>query len=134
MHRSLKAVLELTKSRSGKHASRRLAFIITEEGDLRELKDGSKCIKCKTYAEGEAREVEVELGRGEYLALVWLVRNLRNHVKGEILLLNSKGDMVFRAVYRRLKLRRTHGDPKYAWMVRVIADRIGLYVKKYSLE
>ncbi len=41
--------------------------------------------------------------------------------------------MVFRAVYRRLKLRRSMGDPKYAWIVKLVADYLKLPVKRYNL-
>ncbi len=128
-------IAELTKSRTGKHASRRMAFIVNDDGDIRELTVGELCEKCKTYSKGEARKLAVQdIGRNEYLVTVRLVRNLRNHVSGEIIVYNSRIQPVYRAVYRKLKIRKTHGDPRYSWIVRLVADKLKLYVKRYNLD
>ncbi|MEB3755496.1 MAG: hypothetical protein GSR79_01350 [Desulfurococcales archaeon] len=128
-------VVELTKSRTGKHAARRMAFIVNEHGGITELASGDICEECKTYAKGEAKRVKVkELSRDEYLVIVRLVRNTRGHVLGEITIYDWRQEPVFRAVYRKLKLRKNFGASRYAWIPRIIADKLKLYVKRYNLE
>ncbi len=128
-------VAELTKSRTGKHASRKMAFIVNDEGEIRELSVGKPCEECKTYSKGEARKLTVPgIGRNEYLVTVRLVKNLRNHISGEIIVYDARMEPVYRAVYRKLKIRKTHGDPRYSWIPRLIADKLKLYVKRYNLD
>jgi hypothetical protein len=67
------------------------------------------------------------------LVYVYLVKNLRNHVKGYIEVYSNDGRLLYRAVYRKLKLRRGTGDPSYAWAVRRVADYLKLYVKNTNL-
>ncbi|MCE4614825.1 MAG: hypothetical protein F7B60_04785 [Desulfurococcales archaeon] len=128
-------VIELTKSRTSKHAARKMAFIVNEKGEIIELTSGDACKECKTYTKGEAKKIIVEeLSRDEYLVVVKLVRNLRGHVFGEIIVYDWKQDLLFRAVYRKLKLHKTFGESRFAWIPRIIADKIKLYVKRYNLE
>jgi hypothetical protein len=131
----LDVVIELTKSRTGKHAARRMAFIVNENGEIKELASGDVCEECKTYTKGEARKLGVhELNRDEYLVVVRLVKNLQGRVSGEIIVYDWGQKPVFQAVYRKLKLRKTFGDSRYAWIPRIIADKLKLYVKRYNLE
>jgi hypothetical protein len=131
----LDVIAELTKSRTGKHACRRIAFIVNEEGDIRELSVGEPCEPCKTYSKGEAKKLNVpDINKNEYLVTVRLVKNFRNHVSGEIIVYDAEMKPVYRAVYRKLKIRKTHGDPRYSWIPRLIADKLKLYVKRYNLD
>ncbi len=129
----LKLIEELSKSRSGRHAVRRLILIVSRHKDVRSAKCSETKLVKSVYSRGWARECVVELGEDEYAVQVYLVKNLYGHVKGVIEVYRSDGTMVFRAVYRRLKLRRSMGDPKYAWIVKLVADYLKLPVKRYNL-
>ncbi len=112
-----------------------MAFIVNEKGEIIELASGDICEECKTYVKGEAKRVIVrELSRDEYLVIVRLVRNPQGHVSGEIIVYDWRQELVFRAVYRKLKLRKTSGDSRFAWIPRIVADKLKLYVKRYNLE
>ena len=129
----LKLIEELSKSRSGRHAVRRLILIVSRHKDVRSAKCSKTRLVKSVYSRGWAQECVVELGEDEYAVQVYLVKNLYGHVKGVIEVYRSDGTMVFRAVYRRLKLRRSMGDPKYAWIVKLVADYLKLPVKRYNL-
>ncbi len=129
----VRLVEELSKSRSGKHAVRKLVLIVSKHKGVRKAECSDIKITSRVYSRGWARECHVELGEDEYAVQVFLVKNLYGHVKGVIEVYRSDGTMVFRAVYRRLKLRRSMGDPKYAWIVKTVADYLKLPVKRYNL-
>jgi len=125
-------VEELSKSRTGKHAVRKIAFIVSKNGVRRvDCSSGEKGVK--TYARGWSRICSVELDENEYAVQVHLVKNLYGHVKGYIEVYDHNGNMVFRAVYRKLKIRRSHGHPRYAWIVKRVAEELKLPVKRYNL-
>ncbi len=126
-------VEELSKSRTGKHAVRKLAFIVSKDGSIRRVECKEWLDAPKTYTRGWSRACSVELGENEYAVQVHLVKNLYGHVKGYILVYDREGNVVFRAVYRRLKLRRSFGHPRYAWIVKRVAEELKLPVKRYNL-
>jgi hypothetical protein len=86
------------------------------------------------YSRGKAYTVYVDVPEGWFLVQVHLVRNLRGHVSGYIEVYSSQGEPLLRAVYRRLKLRYSRGDPAYAWVVERVAAHLGLPVKHVNLE
>lgn len=126
-------VEELSKSRSGKHAVRKLAFIVSKDGGVRKVDCSNGEEGVKTYAKGWSRVCNVELKENEYAVQIHLVRNLYGHVKGYIEVYDHNGNMVFRAVYRKLKIRRSHGHLRYAWIVKRVAEGLKLPVKRYNL-
>ncbi len=129
----VRLIEELSKSRTGKHAVRRLVLIVSKHKGVRKAECSDVKITDKVYSRGWARECHVELGEDEYAVQIFLVKNLYGHVKGVIEVYRNDGTMVFRAVYRRLKLRRSMGDPRYAWIVKTVADYLKLPVKRYNL-
>jgi hypothetical protein len=129
----LRVRLEKSRSRTGKHAARALALLVSPEGRVVEPRPRMTSPVKPLYRRGEAYEAYYQVPEGWFLVYVWLVRNLRGHVKGYIEVYDSEGRMVYRAVYRRLKLRRSSGDPSYAWIVRRVADYLKLPVKNTNL-
>ncbi len=128
----MELVEERSFSRSGKHAVRRLVLVVSKEG-VREPE--AKRIRVKPlYVKGEAYLLkDVRVGEGEYLVQASFVRNLRGHVKGTMEVYTGDGALVYRAVYRKLKVRRSMGDPKYAWVVKKVVEHLKLPVKRMSL-
>jgi hypothetical protein len=125
--------LEKSKSRSGKHAARSIVLLVSEQGEVKEAKPTQLRSIRPLYAVGEAYEAAYRVPPGHFLVYVYLVKNLRNHVKGYIEVYSNDGRLLYRAVYRKLKLRRGTGDPSYAWAVRRVADYLKLYVKNTNL-
>ena len=129
----LRIRIEKSRSRTGKHAVRSLALLVSPEGEVAEPKPRIVNKVKPLYRVGEAYESYYTVPPGWFLVHVWLVKNLRGHVKGYIEVFDSDGRLVYRAVYRRLKLRRSTGDPSYAWIVRRVAEHLGLPVKNTNL-
>ena len=126
-------VEELSKSRSGKHAARRIVLVASKNKGVRACRGPGKPIK-PIYSKGSARTVEPrDLGEDEVVVYIHLIRNPRGFVKGFIEIYGSDGALLYRAVYRRLKLRYSKGNPRYSWAARMAAEHIRLPVKRYSL-
>jgi len=126
-------VEELSKSRSGRHAVRRIVLVASRSRGVR-VPEGSRREARPLYAVGEARIVELRgLGEDEVIVYVHLVRNPRGRVKGFMEVYGADGALLYRAVYRKLKLRYSKGNPKYSWAARMAAEHIKLPVKRYSL-
>ena len=129
----LEARVERSKSRSGKHAVRDLVLLVSSRGEVREPRPRLQQPTRPIYSRGEAYHVYIDVPEGWYLVQVHLVRNLRGHVKGYIEVYSDTGEKLFRAVYRKLKLRYSEGDPQYAWVVQRVADYLKLPVKNINL-
>jgi len=125
--------IERSRSRSGKHAVRSLALLVSPRGEVVEARPRSAERLRPLYSVGEAFQAYYAVPEGWLLVYVYLVRNLRGHVKGYIEVYDRDGRLLYRAVYRRLKLRRSIGDPSYAWAVRRVAEHLKLPVKRTNL-
>ncbi len=125
--------MEKSKSRRGKHVIVRKVFIVSRHGEVREVSGPRLGAAEKTYSRGEAYRVRVEPGNNEVVVYAVLVRGLRNRVKGYFEVYDKDGVLLYRAVYRRLKLRYSKGDPNYAWAVKLVVEHLKLPVKRYNL-
>ncbi len=126
--------VERSKSRTGKHAVRDIALVVTADGRVEEARPKARYPAKPVYSRGEAYLVHVEAREGVYPVQVHLVRNLRGHVKGYIEVYGPDGTPVYRAVYRKLKLRYSRGDDRYAWVVEAVARYLNLPVKRANLH
>ena len=129
----VKFIVERSKSRRGGHAERKIALIVSPSGVVEEPKPRRRRSVAPVYSRGSAEEWEVDVPEGYYAVQVRLVRNTRGHVKGYIEVYDSEGRLVYRAVYRRLKLRYSKGDPTHAWVVEKVAQYLKLPVKRVNL-
>jgi len=125
---------EKSKSRSGKHAVRYIALIVDSKGSIRVPKPSRREPTKPTYSKGSAETLYVNLSEGEYAVQVRLVKNLKGHVKGWIEVYDSNGRLVYRAVYRKLKLRYSKGDVAYAWIVERVIEHLRLPIKRSNLK
>ncbi|ALL01165.1 hypothetical protein Pyrde_1117 [Pyrodictium delaneyi] len=125
--------IEMSKSRSGKHAVRSLALLVSEKGDIVEPRPRMTQREKPLYSRGSAYIASISVPKGWYLVYVYLVKNLRGHVKGYIEVYSPDAQLLYRAVYRKLKLRYSAGDPRYAWIVQKVVDYLKLPVKNMNL-
>ncbi len=125
--------MERSRSRRGKHAIVRKVFIVTRRGEVREVTGPRIGAARATYSKGEAYLVRVEPDENSLVVYVVLVRGLGGRVKGYFEVYNAEGRLLYRAVYRRLKIRYSKGDPNYAWAVKLVAEHLKLPVKRYNL-
>ncbi len=129
----MELVVERSKSRRGIHAIVRKVFIVDEKGNVREVTGPRVGPAEKTYSRGEAYRVRVNPSRGELVVYAVLVRGLRGRVKGYFEVYSPEGRLLYRAVYRKLKVRYSKGDPSYAWAVKLVVEKLGIPVKRFNL-
>ncbi len=138
MESVIEALEEKSKSKTGKHVARRLVYIYSREKGLIPLSRASERIirgedAEPTYRRGEARKYLVKLGHGEFLIQARFIKNFLGKVVGEISVYNYKGELVYRAKYRDGELRRSIGNPVYAWIIRLFVEKLRIPVKKTRL-
>jgi len=125
---------EKSKSRRGKHAVRCIALIVDSKGTVKIPKPNRREPAKPTYSRGSAETLYVNLSEGEYGVQVCLVKNLKGRVKGWIEVYDSDGRLVYRAVYRKLKLRYSKGDATYAWIAKRVTEHLKLPIKRLNLK
>ncbi|MDM7275403.1 MAG: hypothetical protein P3X22_004695 [Thermoprotei archaeon] len=131
----VRLTIEASKSRSGLHAERRLAFIVRGGVELEEVK-GEGVKVDPVYSRGDARSIEVNLSPGDYAVQVRLARGLRGRVKGYIIVLDSSGNVVYKSVLRKRKVRPSTGDKSYHFIVEKVVEALKLhkYLRSYKLK
>lgn len=122
----LRLPVELTRSRSGRHAARQIVVVVEGRGRSRVLGRPETLDRgASTYARGQAGYVTVEPVEG-YVVHFRLVRGPGGRVSGEIRVYSPDGRELLSMVLRRRKLRRRCGDPGLAWVVEEALRAIGL--------
>ena len=118
--------IENSRSRSGKHAYRALALVVSKEGSEIREPTALRVEEAKPfYAEGSSHYVYTDLKSNEWLTYVVLVKNLRNEVKGYIEVYASDGQKVFRVKYVNGKIRCVFGSRRY-WS---IVEKVLMYLR-----
>ncbi len=129
-------LVEATKSRSGKHAARRILIVHERDGGVRIVSNPSVGESARgTYARGAAGRVVLHPGSYRYAVWAQLIMGPRLRVVGRFDVIDSKGNIVLRAVLRKRKLRRSCGDEKLWWLVEDAVQRLGLagYVRRSNM-
>ncbi len=128
----VKLVEELSKSRSGKHAIRRMGFIVTEDCQILRPKGKSNPIPT-LYAKGEAKEVYVEVPKNAYAVQLTMIKCLRSRVKGYIEVYSHDGRLLLRVKYIKFKIRKSVGDSKYYWIIDKILKHLNIPVRRVNV-
>jgi len=129
---------EESRSRSGRHVCRKLALVLLRDNGLKPVSRlGDRVVDREavrpTYSRGRAIRYRVKLSHGDYAIQLSLVRNLWGRVKGWITVYNYRGELVYRARYCDGELRRSLGNPLYAWIVRLVVEELRIPVKRTRL-
>ncbi|MEM1983533.1 MAG: hypothetical protein QXZ63_07755 [Sulfolobales archaeon] len=130
----IRLYVERSKSSSGKHMFRSFYIVINRSCNKLDIKPrASRSVK-PLYVKGEAFEHEVDVPN-EYLAVqLKFVRGLGGRVKGEILVFNSSGSVICRAVYRKLKVRALGCvDKSIINILTCVCSQLKIPVKKYAI-
>lgn len=130
----VKGLVERSTSKTKKHARFAALFVVKKGGPVEVAKPVAERPVKGTYAIGVAKEVEVEAPSSPDAAVVQVAftRNIKKQVLGELVVYDSAGRPVLKCVYRKLKVRRSWGDPSYAWAVQATMDFLKLPVKRYN--
>jgi hypothetical protein len=126
---------EKSKSISGKHRVYHNVFFVTEESIV-EAKEHRRIKIEPTYKKGEAYELHIKPPEknSTYVAEIRLVQNPRKKVQGWIRVYDWQGNTKLVVVYRKLKIRRSRGDPALEWVVRKLVDHLKIPVKRYNFN
>jgi hypothetical protein len=131
---SVSVYVENSKSRTGKHRRRRLYFVVREGCRLNELRPSRTVKSTATYADGYAEIHDVVLDQGEFLVHADFRVNLRGHIRGDIVIYDSEGMRICRAVYRKLKVRVVETvDSGVVELIKCVFRKLKLPVKKYGI-
>lgn len=128
--------VENTRSRTGKHQCVSMVLIYKKGvGIVKPAREhiASEAAARGTYVRGEAKRVELLLSPGDFAIYAQLVKNYLNRVKGYITVYNHRGEMVYRAKYSNGYLRKSAGNPVFAWIVRLFVEAAKIPVKGYAL-
>ena len=131
----LRLPVEMTKSRTGRHAARKIVVIVPPEGKARIIsKPDIRDRGVATYARGWAGWANVE--GGSYTVLFRLVRGPSGRVSGEVTVYGPQGDPLLEMVLRRRKLRRRRGRRDLGWVIEEALKAIGLdsHVRRINLR
>ena len=123
--------VERSKSRTGKHKHVRLAFIMDHNAKVVERIEPREDSSEKLYKVGTAEIREVKYSPSQVLVILDLTVNSRGKVEGYAEVYD-RGEPVYRAVYRKLKLRGSKGDPTYSIFVENLFKHLKLKVKRVN--
>lgn len=129
--------IEKSTSRSGLHMRVSTYFAIRRDCARASSQVIEKTQTSPTYVRGEAYDLVVGIPPEAFLVYLDMRRNPRRRVKGDIVVYDSAGVTLFRAVYRKLKVRiiDCHIDQKLAYtIVKCAVDLLKLPVKRYGLS
>jgi len=129
----VRLIEELSKSKSKKHAIRRIGFIVKETCEIEKPKGRSKPIR-PLYAIGEAHEIYVNIPPDAYAIQLTMIKCLRNRVKGYIEVFSNDGRLLLRAKYQKFKIRKSVGDPKYSWIIEKVVKHLKIPVRKINIK
>jgi len=125
---------EQSKSRKGLHMTRCIALVVDREGKIIKPRIRLREELKPTYARGKAYRLHIEVPDDAYAVQACFTKNWRGIVKGYIEVYDPAGALLFRAVYRKLKLRYSKGNPEYAWVARLVAEHLKLPIKRVNLS
>ncbi|MEM2006628.1 MAG: hypothetical protein QXG17_01580 [Sulfolobales archaeon] len=132
-----KVRVEKSVSRSGLHMRISTYFTISKDCIKVTSRVLDKAGVKPTYAKGEAYDALVEIPPGTFLVALDVRRNPRRKVRGDVTVYSSAGTVVFKAVYRKLKIRliECHIDQSQAYsIIKCVVDLLKLPVKRYGLS
>ncbi|ADI32066.1 hypothetical protein [Staphylothermus hellenicus] len=130
--------IEESRSRRGKHIAKSVAYIYSRTKGFIPVDRASEYVVSRepdkpTYVKGSAWKLYIRLNHGEYVVYGWFVRNFLGKVKGFISVYNYRGELLYRAKYYDGVLRKSIGDPIYAWLIRLFIEKTRLPIKKMRL-
>ncbi len=129
--------VERTVSRSGLHVRLSTFLVLTRDCSRVTPRILEKTPAKPTYAKGEAYEVLVEIPPDSFLVTLDVRRNPKRRVRGDISVYDHTGAVLFRTVYRKLKVRQVECrvDRALAYaIVKCVVELLKLPVKRYGLS
>ena len=131
---TIKVFTEKSKSRTGLHQRRRLYFVINRECEEMNFKVVRRSGTKPLYVKGKAEEHQIVISNDSYVIQLDFRMNPRGRVVGDIMVYDSNGRCLGRAVYRKLKVRLVEGEStELINLIRCVFRKLKLPVKKYAV-
>ncbi len=130
----MELLVERSKSRTGMHQRRALYFVT--DASCREVKArviSERPVK-PLYSKGEAKLIEIRIPENAVAIQLDFRRNWRGKVVGEFTLFDSRGNILGRGVYRKLKVRLVEATSESILeLVKCVFRKLKLLVKRYAI-
>lgn len=130
----LRVFAEKSRSRSGYHQLRRMFMVVDNTCKELDFKIVSREKVKPLYSRGDAEEITIEAPENGYILQLMFVLGMKKKVKGEILVFDANGELLGRAVYRKLKVRLVdYLSPSLIDIIKCAFTKLKLPVKKYAI-
>jgi len=131
----VKVYEERSKSRSGIHMLRKTYLVVDMNCSKLSVAPTSRRSIKTSYSKGEAFEDEIKIPKGYFAVQMVFVRGLKGRVKGEIIIYDSDGNKICRAVYRKLKVRVLECEypSQLLNIIKCVASLLKIPVKRYAI-
>lgn len=134
MRRLLELRVERSRSKSDLHKKTTLYVVLNKDCEKVSYEVVEKISATPTYSVGSAEIHRVLVPEDSLVIQASFTLNIKKRISGEILVLDSSGKLLCRAIYRKLKVRVTYGgDPLTMRLLKCLFDSLKLIVKKYKV-
>ncbi|MEO3993777.1 MAG: hypothetical protein QN229_05705 [Desulfurococcaceae archaeon TW002] len=126
--------MERSRSKSDLHKKTTLYVVLNKGCEKVDYEVIEKISVTPTYSVGSAEIHRVLVPEDSLVIQASFTLNIKKRISGEILVLDSSGKLLCRAIYRKLKVRVTYGgDPLTMKLLKCLFDSLKLVVKKYKV-
>ncbi len=134
MRKSLELKVERSRSKSNLHKRTTLYLVLNKDCERVSYEIVDKISVKPTYSVGSAEVHRVLVPEDSFVIQASFTLNIKKRVSGELLIFDSNGKLLCRAVYRKLKVRVTQGgDPLMMKLLKCLFDSLKLIVKRYTI-
>ncbi|MEM0026118.1 MAG: hypothetical protein QXV93_02445 [Zestosphaera sp.] len=134
MRKSLELRVERSRSKSDQHKRTTLYVVLNKDCEKVSYEIVEKTTTAPTYSVGSAEIHKVLVPEDSFVIQASFTLNIKKRVIGEVLILDSSGRLLCRAVYRKLKVRVTYGGNSLTMkLLKCLFDSLKLIVKKYKV-
>jgi len=131
---AVRVIDEKSRSKSGLHHRRILFMVLTQECrnvdyeviEVKSLKP--------TYAKGYAKELKIKVPNYAFVIQLDFRKNIKGHVLGDVYIYDYEGNLLGKAVYRKLKVRLVrYVSKELIELIKCIFRLLKLPVKRYAI-
>ena len=134
MRKLLELRVERSRSKSNLHKRTTLYLVLNKDCERVSYEVVDKISVKPTYSVGSAEVHKVLVPEDSFVIQASFTLDIKKRVSGEVLVLDSNGRLLCRAVYRKLKVRVTQGgDSLTTKLLKCLFDSLKLIVKRYTI-
>ncbi len=134
MRKLLELRVEKSRSKSDLHKKTTLYVVLNKDCEKVSYEVVEKINTTPTYSIGSAEVHKVLAPENSFVIQASFILSIKKRISGEIMIFDSSGNLLCRAVYRKLKVRVTHGgNPLTMKLLKCLFDSLKLVVKRYKI-